>query len=287
MKSLLLGGFLSIIATVATAETLMVNSPGDGYLNLREGPSSKNPIIIEMYHGQTVDVLSTSRRWLRVRHQSGTVGWAYGKNLIPVSSAESHLKVNSPNDGYLNLRTGPSSKHQIVRQMKHGSRASVLGRSGDWLQIQHDSGSTGWAHSKYLHTSISTRNVASTGNSNSRNASRSSSGINDITESGGGLVGLFVRGVLAAGGEGKSSGSSNGWTYDDSLACYSGDTCFKILEQRERGVDILCTKGSNKGQEKCVQTNGKGKWSSGCGISDSFSFHHNSLQSVGNYACDW
>lgn len=226
MKSLALAFILSIVSGSVFAEELMVNSPGDGFLNLREGPSSNHPIIIEMYHGQTAEVLSISGNWLQVRHQSGTTGWAYGKNLIPVSSAKSQLRVNSPNDGYLNLRSGPSANHQIIRQMEHGSRASVIGRSGDWLQVQHDSGSTGWAHSKYLNTSISPRATASNGQSNSQGSSGSSS-----RPTGGGLFGSLLRGGLRAIGGSESSRDNN---FSDKLSDPKYSYCLSISNEDAR-----------------------------------------------------
>lgn len=202
MARLFIATFLILIASVASAETRMVNSPGDGYLNLREGPSSNYPIIIEMYHGQTAEILSKSANWLEVRHQSGAVGWAYGKTLIPFSSAKSQLRVNSPNDGYLNLRSGPSSKHKILRQMTHGSKTTVVTRSGEWLKVRHDSGTTGWAHSKYLNTAIAARNTAPKKSPSTRSTSNSSS-----KPSGGGLLGAMLRGGIKAI---ENAGSSSG-----------------------------------------------------------------------------
>lgn len=146
----------------ALAETRMVNSPGDGYLNLRQGPSSSYNIITEMYHGETVEVLRQSGSWLYVEYAQGIEGWAFARYLVPYSSRLSTLQINSPGDGFLNLRTGPGSRNPIIREMPHGSSVVVLGRSGNWLEVRHQSGSTGWAHSQYLDTSVSPRSVAGT-----------------------------------------------------------------------------------------------------------------------------
>ena len=46
-----------VTATTARAERLLVNSPGDGFLNLRTGPGSQYNIIRKMYHGSAVETL--------------------------------------------------------------------------------------------------------------------------------------------------------------------------------------------------------------------------------------
>ena len=135
-------------ARAASAETLVVTSPGDGYLNLRTGPGSKFQIIRRMYHGSTVETLEYSGNWARVRHQSGDVGWAFRQNLSrPISR---WLSVYSPSDGYLNLRTGPGTKYQVIMRMYNGEEVEVLETKGKWVRVRHYSGSVGWAYRDYL-----------------------------------------------------------------------------------------------------------------------------------------
>lgn len=135
-----------VFAFVAQAEVLVVNSPGDGYLNLRSGPGSKYSIIMRMYHGSKVDTLAWRGNWARVRHETGHVGWAYGKYMAKPVSGPVRLYVYSPGDGYLNLRTGPGTGYGIITQMNHGEWVQVLERRGNWARVYHEYGQQGWAY---------------------------------------------------------------------------------------------------------------------------------------------
>lgn len=146
---------LIVLSAVAVhAQTRFIYSPSDGYLNLREGPSTNYPIIQPMYNGQRVWIIGRSGNWRQVRHESGTVGWAYHSYLTrdQVQSGGQFF-INSPGDGYLNLRSRPSGSSRIIRQMPHGSRVQVVGSTGAWLNVIHSSGAQGWAHHRYMSSS--------------------------------------------------------------------------------------------------------------------------------------
>ena len=139
------------LAAAAWAEVRIVNSPGDGYLNLRTGPGSQYDIILPLRHGSLVEVLETKGSWSRVRHEaSGNVGWAFRKYMVAFDGAAPVRFVYSPNDGYLNLRTGPGSGFAIVRRMFNGEAVEILERKGGWVRVSHQSGAQGWAFEKYL-----------------------------------------------------------------------------------------------------------------------------------------
>lgn len=135
-------------ARAAQADTYVVNSPGDGYLNLRTGPGSNYAIIRPMTHGSTVETLEWAGNWVRVRHASGDVGWAFAKYLGRAVSP--YKQVYSPSDGYLNLRTGPGTQYNIIRRMYNWEGVKLLEIKGNWARVRHDSGATGWAHRRYL-----------------------------------------------------------------------------------------------------------------------------------------
>lgn len=137
-----------VTARAASAETLIVHSPGDGFLNLRTGPGTRYAIIRQMDHGSRVETLEWSGKWVRVRHQSGAVGWAYAEHLRRPASPS--RKIYSPRDGFLNLRTGPGTGYGIVMRMYNGERVEILDRSGKWRFVRHQSGAEGWAYVDYL-----------------------------------------------------------------------------------------------------------------------------------------
>lgn len=139
-----------LFALSAQAEVMIVNSPGDGFLNLRTGPGTGFAIIMEMNHGTSVNTLEYSGNWARVEHESGAVGWAYRKNMVPYAQGPAKYRVYSPSDGYLNLRTGPGTGYAIITRMYNGSWVEVLERSGNWVRVFHEYGDEGWAYGKYL-----------------------------------------------------------------------------------------------------------------------------------------
>ena len=138
-------------ATFANADTRIVNSPGDGFLNLRTGPGSGFAIIMPMQHGTSVNVLEDAGSWVRVQHESGATGWAFEEYLRSAGVVGSYMKVAWTSDGFLNLRTGPGTGFAIIRPMYTGAWVEVLEQSGNWVRVRHDfTGDVGWAYRKYL-----------------------------------------------------------------------------------------------------------------------------------------
>ncbi len=139
-----------VISAAAWAETLVVNSPGDGYLNLRTGPGGQYNVIMRMPHSSSLEALEYAGNWARVRHETGTVGWAYRKYMVKPASAPVLYQVYSPGDGYLNLRTGPGTRYGIITPMYNGTRVEILERAGQWVRVYTEYGQEGWAFAKYL-----------------------------------------------------------------------------------------------------------------------------------------
>jgi len=145
-----LAGLLTVgAASAARAERRIVHSPGDGFLNLRSGPGTRFAVIRRMPHGTGVEILEWAGAWVRVRHDSGSSGWAAIRYLrLPVSP---YFRVAWTSDGFLNLRSGPGTRFAILRPMFTGEWVQVLERSGNWVRVRHDaSGEIGWAHGRYL-----------------------------------------------------------------------------------------------------------------------------------------
>lgn len=67
-----------------------------------------------------------------------------------VAAQAETLRVHSPGDGFLNLRTGPGGDYAIIMQMDHGSYLDTLETAGNWVRVRHESGATGWAYRKHM-----------------------------------------------------------------------------------------------------------------------------------------
>jgi uncharacterized protein YgiM (DUF1202 family) len=70
--------------------------------------------------------------------------------FVAGAAAATTLFVHSPNDGFLILRSGPSTAYGITAEMPHGSVVKVLSTPGTWFVVQDTKGNVGWAHSKYM-----------------------------------------------------------------------------------------------------------------------------------------
>ena len=153
MKQVFLSVVFVLIAAVAAwaEEMRIVNSPGDGFLNLRTGPGSQFQIIQPMQHGSMVTIYERQGKWSRVQHEeTGAVGWAFHKYLAPFEGGVPMKFIHSPGDGYLNLRTGPGTGFKIVRRMYNGESVEILERKGSWVRVYHQSGAQGWCSAKFL-----------------------------------------------------------------------------------------------------------------------------------------
>lgn len=152
MTRVFLALFFTVFSSIAAlAETRIVHSPGDGFLNLRTGPGSAYNIVRRMGHGSAVDILETKGGWSLVHHRaSGDKGWAYRKYLVNKAQSPGMRRVHSPGDGFLNMRSGPGSDFAVLQRMYHGDRVKILERKGNWVRVRHGSGAKGWAYAKYL-----------------------------------------------------------------------------------------------------------------------------------------
>ena len=60
---------------------LTVQQTPTGHLNLREGPSGKNPVKGRLFPGDTVINYARKGPWIRVQNRRGDFGWVHSKYL--------------------------------------------------------------------------------------------------------------------------------------------------------------------------------------------------------------
>ncbi|CUH40268.1 SH3 domain-containing protein [Jannaschia seosinensis] len=70
--------------------------------------------------------------------------------LLATGAAAQDLYVADSDEGYLNLRGGPGTHHDIVRRLEPGDRVSVEEEMGRWARVRLPSGERGWASLDYL-----------------------------------------------------------------------------------------------------------------------------------------
>lgn len=65
--------------------------------------------------------------------------------LATLSSAMAQSMV-SVKGNTLNMRSGPSTQHQVLWELKKGYPMQVVRRQGQWLQIKDFEGDSGWVY---------------------------------------------------------------------------------------------------------------------------------------------
>ena len=107
-------------------------------LNLREKPSTKARILTTLPEGATVEINSAFEGgWYQVTTQDGRFGYVKaeyvkrGSEEKGKNSYEATVKVNSK------FREGPGTKYPSIKVIKQGQSVTVLGKSGQWLEITY------------------------------------------------------------------------------------------------------------------------------------------------------
>ena len=131
-------------------------------LNLRTGASTSSRVVTTLKKGTKVSVSSTRGGWSKVS-AGKKAGWVASKYLVkpasvtrkptptkkPAAKAPAKKPVAKITTANLNLRSGASSKHRVVKVLKKGTAVSVLSTQGTWSKGT-TGGKTGWLSSKYL-----------------------------------------------------------------------------------------------------------------------------------------
>ncbi|WP_250673237.1 SH3 domain-containing protein [Paraclostridium ghonii] len=144
-------------------------------LNIRSGPSTSNSVIGTAYKGNTVDILSSSNGWYKVKLSNGKTGWA-SSQYISTSGNNNNGSNNgggsteTPSTGKgtvtasaLNVRSGPSTSNSIVGTAYKGNNVDILSSSNGWYKVKLSNGKTGWASSQYISTSGNNNNGSNNG----------------------------------------------------------------------------------------------------------------------------
>lgn len=70
--------------------------------------------------------------------------------LAAFPSAAQTLYVKDTGDGYLNLRDGPGTRHDVLQRLSPGDRVDVEETLGRWYRVHLPSGERGWVSGDHL-----------------------------------------------------------------------------------------------------------------------------------------
>ena len=68
----------------------------------------------------------------------------------PLAAPAQDMVVRQSEEGFLNLREGPGTVHDVLRRLAPGDRVSVEETLGKWARVRLPSGERGWVSLDYL-----------------------------------------------------------------------------------------------------------------------------------------
>lgn len=113
--------------------------------NIRSGPGQNYEVLWQTEKYTPIEVLEQdqSGEWYYFQDYEGTKAWVH-KNLVR------DIDTVITKTGLCNIRSGAGTNHDLRFQAEKGVPFKVLKRQGEWIQIKHADGDTGWIHQKLV-----------------------------------------------------------------------------------------------------------------------------------------
>ena len=113
-------------------------------VNVRTGPSTDNPVCMELFEGYPLKVIKKQGDWYKVVDFENDTGWIH-KSMV---TAGDTVIVNAKKS--VNMRSGPSTKSSVVADVERGVVLTKISRKGKWVEVRHSSGTVGWIYKPLL-----------------------------------------------------------------------------------------------------------------------------------------
>jgi len=127
------------------------NANGGAYLNFRAQPSYNARVLDLLYNGVPLRAIDLNNDWYTVElnGQTGYVrreyvidhGLRYGSSTVAT--------IKTPNNGSLNLRSGPGMQYAVLDQIAGDRYVSILAKGNGWCCVAVD-GQIGYMSDDYL-----------------------------------------------------------------------------------------------------------------------------------------
>ncbi len=125
---------LAINSTEANASDMgIINT---SVLNVRSGAGTNYAIIGKLYKGNSIDILSSSNGWYKVKLSNGSTGWVSSQYVDKNSTSQGSSsnfedtsiagKIGTVNTSSLNVRSGAGTSYSIIGSLSKGSTVVLL-----------------------------------------------------------------------------------------------------------------------------------------------------------------
>jgi uncharacterized protein YraI len=124
-------------------------------LNFRSGPGTSYSIIRVIPAGGIVAHTGTVQNSFYEVGYSGTYGWVHKDYLTPAGGSSDPVIIGSAvTTVALNLRSGPSTSHQVLRVMASGASVQISGTVQNGFRYVVHNGLADWAADQYLASNV-------------------------------------------------------------------------------------------------------------------------------------
>jgi uncharacterized protein YgiM (DUF1202 family) len=137
MRYLLLTLVLLAVARGSAADVLCVSKHTVHVLGF---PSAGAIVRLDAPRDYPLLVVDDSGSYYEVSDYRGRTGWI---DPADVSRSECVVVIR----GTVNVRGGPGLKNEVLFKAQEGVTFAVLQTSGEWVEVRHETGKTGWIYS--------------------------------------------------------------------------------------------------------------------------------------------
>ena len=152
-------GLAGALAGTALIEGVTRASAASGFyrttsaVNFRTGPSTRRRVLRVLPANALVSFQGgTSGAWLKVAHD-GTIGWVHGDFLTESnggSNDEWPVVGTAVTTSSVNLRSGPTTGHKVLRVLARGTSVQITDNLGNGFRYVIHDGLAGWIYDGYL-----------------------------------------------------------------------------------------------------------------------------------------
>lgn len=134
-------------ATAQSGAPHVVGLSGFDRLIVRSGPGQDFDVVWNVHAGERVFLRERRGDWLRIEiaNRPKIWGWVPGQFVLAMLDPAEWRVVRPTTTGYLNLRRGPGTGHEVIEEMAVGTRVFVLAAVGDWRFVAADGFRYGYA----------------------------------------------------------------------------------------------------------------------------------------------
>ena len=127
---------ISISASAAGAVKSGIGFVTASALRLRSEPNTNCETLDVAYNGEVVVVIDKLGDWYKVIYDLQE-GYMHSDYLSVLDRENAELGYGRINATYVNLRTGPSTNHSVVRTSNQGDQAYIIGLNCGWYKVNY------------------------------------------------------------------------------------------------------------------------------------------------------